>query len=180
MRGIILVFVIGLVVLISALLTPSVSINGNFVSGPAGSEPNQIYFLQPGMDVSISISNLQGSATLLVQQMNGDASFHAPIVNVSVVAQDIVTFSISNRGYYDVSVLYTNGTIPSLSYVLDESGTPSDTLIIGIALIGIAAALYLTVVFNSKMIIKKRMQTDRPFSKEKGNSTAFVVSEALN
>jgi hypothetical protein len=138
-RALLLTFILGLTVLLVALQTPTSSFDQSL---PAGSQARQIYFFQPMM-VSISISQLQGNATLLVQPVNYDSSLGEPIVNVSVIAQDIITFSIHNRGYYVVSFSYDNGSNPAVSYVVDESGIPSDLWISGIVLMVLAGALYL-------------------------------------
>lgn len=155
MRGSILVLVLGLVILIVASQTPSVSQNENSFGGPAGSLPNQVYFFEP-MNVAIAISQLQSSATLLVQPINYDNSsaLGVPVVNASVVALDIVTFSIAARGYYVVSFLYGNGSIAAVSYLIRESGIPSDMTTLGFALSGIGAIMCLLIVLNSRKIIR--------------------------
>jgi hypothetical protein len=117
-RALLLTFIVGLTLLLVALQTPSSSLEQSL---PAGSQAPQIFFFQPMM-VSISISQLQGNAELLVAPVNYDSSLGSPIVNVSVIAQDVITFSVHNRGYYEISFLYNNGSNPAVSYVVDELG----------------------------------------------------------
>lgn len=140
-----LILLVGLVVLIAALQMPLASINESIPAGAAGSEPNQVYFFQP-MTLTISISQLQGNATLVVQPVNYDSALGNPVVNVSVVEQDIVIFTIHDRGYYEVTFTIPNGSVPAVSYVIDESGVPSDLLVSGITLVGAAGLLYLAIV----------------------------------
>lgn len=134
-----LTFIIGVVLLLVAIQTSSASLDETISTG---TQAGQIYFFQP-MRVSISISQLQGNATLLVQPINYDTSLAKPIANVSVIAQDIVTMLIPNRGYYDVSFVYGNGSSPAVSYVIDESGMPTDLLDAGIILIVMSGVLFL-------------------------------------
>ena len=144
-----LILVVGLAVLIAALQMPLASINESIPAGAAGSEPNQVYFFQP-MTLTISISQLQGNATLLVQPVNYDSTLGNPVVNVSVVEQDIIIFTIHNRGYYEVTLTLPNGSVPAVTYVIDESGVPSDLFVSGIILVGTAGLLYLAIVLISR------------------------------
>ena len=143
-----LIFVVGLAIILVALQTPEASLN---LTAPAGTEINQVYFFQP-TTLSISISALQGNATLLVQPVNYNSSSGSPVVNVSVIAQDIVTFSVPSRGYYVVAFSDVNGSIPAVSYVVDESGIPPDLLTAGIVLMGIAGILYLILLTSTLRI----------------------------
>lgn len=129
-----------------AFQSPSTSL---YQTNAPGSAASETYFFSP-TTVSISISQLQDSATLLVQPINYDATSGNPIVNVSVVAQDIVTFPIPYRGYYLVSFVYGNGSSPAVSYVLDESGLPYDILISGVALMAVAGTIYPMVVLKER------------------------------
>lgn len=160
-RSLLLALVIGIVLLLVAIQTPSGSTEETI---PSGSQASQIYFLQP-ITVSISISQLQGKATLLVQLMNYDSAPGSPIANVSVVAQDIVTFRVSSRGYYDVSFYYRNGSSPAVSYVIDESGVPPDLLVTGMILIALAGTLYVAAIFKTKGI--SRLVKTRSISTER-------------
>jgi hypothetical protein len=136
----IIILVLGIVILIVGFQTPSISTSANSISGLTASDASQTYFFQP-MNVAISISSLQGSAILLVQPLNENTSPGAPVVNVSVVALDIVTFSIPTRGYYSVVFAYSNGTSVAASYVLTESGVPPDTITAGTVLTTVGAVL---------------------------------------
>lgn len=157
-RALLLTFIIGVVVLLVAIQTPSASLDETI---PTGAQASQMYFFQP-MTVSISISQLQGNATLLIQPINYDTSLAKPIANVSVIAQDIVTMSIPNRGYYDVSFVYGNGSSPAVSYVIDESGVPPDVFDAGIILIVMSGVLLL--IYNM-MRLKMPAQGHQDFVK---------------
>src|SRR5579863_3868186 len=92
--------VIGLGLLIGAQLTPGETFSS---SRPAGSLQPDIYFLVPTI-ASVSISSLNGTATLVIAQLEGDLS-NSTVVNASVVQKDILTFSVPARGYYAIDFL---------------------------------------------------------------------------
>jgi hypothetical protein len=153
LRFAILIFVTGIAILVAGFQIPLTSTSANSISGLSASSASQTYFFQP-VNIAISISQLQGSAILLVQPVSYDASFGVPIVNVSVVSLDIVTFSISQRGYYALTFLYSNGTSAAASYVINESGVPQDMVNFGVILTGMGGILSLVILLSSKKIIR--------------------------
>ena len=131
--------VIGLGLIIGAQITPGET---SISSRPQGVTQPDIYFLIP-TTASISISTLNGTASLTVSQINGDLTNAPPIVNVSVVQKDIVTFGVPTRGYYSVEFLESNGTPAAVTYSLTIGGQPFDATLTGIivlvvGLVGVA------------------------------------------
>ena len=104
--------VIGLGLIIGAQLTPGETSTSN---RPQGVTQPDIYFLIP-TTASISISKINGTASLIVSQINGDLLNASPIVNVSVVQKDIVTFGVPDRGYYMVQFLESDGAPAAVTY----------------------------------------------------------------
>ena len=109
--------------------------------------PN-VFLLIPAT-VSISISSLNGSAYLIVAPLTGNVTSMTPLVNVSVVQKDIVTFTIPTRAYYDVGLLTSNGSVPAYYATLTEGGMPPDQTLYGATLlifgfVGVALVFVLT------------------------------------
>ncbi|MDG6919378.1 MAG: hypothetical protein JRN56_03290 [Nitrososphaerota archaeon] len=124
--------VIGLGLVIGAQLTPGENLGSN---RPAGSLQPDIYFLIP-TTASVSISVLNGTATLIVAQLAGDLS-NSTVVSVPVVEKDIVTFSVPARGYYAVDFLGANGHPAAVTYTMSEGGRPLDVTLAGSAVLAI-------------------------------------------
>ena len=123
--------VIGLGLIIGAQLTPGETSTSN---RPQGVTQPDIYFLIP-TTASISISKINGTASLIVSQINGDLSNVPPIVNVSVVQKEIVTFGVPDRGYYSVQFLASNGTPAAVTYSLNIGGQPPDVTLAGVVVL---------------------------------------------
>jgi hypothetical protein len=129
-RAVIAVAIVGLGLLIGSQITAG---GTEGVTSPSEAPPNispSIYLLIP-TTVSVSVASLNGSALLIVAQMTGNLTSLPPIVNVSVIQKDIVTFSIPTRGYYEVEFLTNAGTAPAVTYSLTEGGAPPDQTLFG-------------------------------------------------
>ncbi|MDG6954868.1 MAG: hypothetical protein JRN33_07825 [Nitrososphaerota archaeon] len=138
-RSMLALAVIGLGLVIGAQITPGET---SSTTRPAGVLQPDIYFLIP-TSASISVSALNGTASLVVSQIAGDLANAPPIVNVSVVQKDIVTFGVPARGYYSVEFLDRNGTPAAVTYSLTVGGKPPDATVAGaialaVGLVGVA------------------------------------------
>ncbi|MDG7008632.1 MAG: hypothetical protein JRN06_10405 [Nitrososphaerota archaeon] len=131
-RAIVALAVIGLGLLIGAQLTPGESFGSNRT--PGDTQPD-IYFLIP-TTASISVSTLNGTATLVVARLAGDLS-NTTIVNVPVVQKDIITFSVPARGYYTVDFLGVDGYPVAVIYTMSEGGQPFDAIFAGSATLAV-------------------------------------------
>jgi hypothetical protein len=143
------VAIVGMGLLIGSQLTGGGTAG---TSSPAKAPPNispSIYLLIP-TTVSISVASLNGSAHLIVSQLNANLTSLPPIVNVSVVQKDIVTFSISARGYYEIEFLTSAGTAPAVTYSLTEGGMPPDQASFGAAVFGVGLAGMALSVFTRR------------------------------
>ncbi len=137
------IFLIGLALITAAQLTPGfVSRN----STPTGSTFPATYFLFPTR-ISISISELNGSAQLLVAPLYSSQHTGPPVVNTTVTYGDSVIFSIGSRGYYSVEFEPETGSPTTVTYTVVEGGVPSDLEFFGAAIVilGIALAIAWTM-----------------------------------
>lgn len=126
-------------------------------TSPAEAPPNispSIYLLVP-TTASVSVASLNGSSFLIVSQLNANLTSLPPIVNVSVVQKDIVTFAIPTRGYYEIGFLTRAGTAPAVTYSLTEGGTPPDQALFGAAVfvVGLTGVALLSVFARRRKII---------------------------
>lgn len=142
-RSMLALAVIGLGLMIGAQITPGET---SSMVRPAGVLQPDIYFLIP-TNASISVSALNGTASLVVSQIAGNLADAPPIVIVSVVQKDIIIFGVPARGYYSVEFLDSNGTPAAVTYSLTAGGQPPDAtiagaivLVVGLAGIAIPAA----------------------------------------
>lgn len=156
------VLIVGLALIVAAELTPGATIVNQTT---IGSEIPGTFFLAPS-PVSISISSLNGSAMLVVSPLGYNVSELSPIVNISVVSKDIVTFQVPARGYYDVGFESVSGSSGSVSYSVSEGGVPQD-LVYGGALIAVAGA-----VVSGFAWAKARRES----TKQDALATEFVLS----
>lgn len=130
-RSLAVLSVIGLGLIIGAQITPGET---TMASRPQGVTQPDIYFLIP-TTASISISTLNGTASLIVSQIEGDLTDAPPIVNISIVQKDIVDFSVPTRAYYSVEFLGSNGTPVAITYSLTVRGNPLDAKFAGAILL---------------------------------------------
>ena len=130
-RAVIAVAIVGMGLLLGSQLTAggTAGVTNPTPEAPPNITPS-IYLLIP-TTVSISVSSLNGSAYLIVAQLSGNLTSLPPIVNVSVIQKDIVTFTIPARGYYEVEFLTTAGTAPAVTFALTEAGGPPDQTLFG-------------------------------------------------
>ena len=138
-RSMLALVMIGLGLVIAAQITPGET---SATTRPAGVLQPDVYFLIP-TTASISISTLNGTASLIVSQIDENLADVTPIVNASVVQKDIVTFGVPARGYYSVEFLDSSGTPAAVAYSLTIGGQPPDTTIGGsivlvVGLVGVA------------------------------------------
>ena len=138
-RSMLALAVIGLGLVIGAQITPG---GTSTTTRPAGAQQPDIYFLVP-TTASISVSALKGTASLVVSQIDGNLANAPPIVNVSVVQKDVITFGVPARGYYSVEFLGSNGTPAAVTYLLTIGGKPSDAtlagaIVLAVGLLGVA------------------------------------------
>ena len=153
-RAVTAVAIVGLGLLIGSQLTGGGAAS---TTSPAEAPPNispSIYLLIP-TTASISVASLNGSASLVISQLDANLTSLLPIVNVSVVQKDIVTFTIPTRGYYEVEFLTRAGTAPAVTYSLTEGGTPSDQALFGAAVfvVGLAGVALLSAFARRRKII---------------------------
>ncbi|HYA56341.1 MAG TPA: hypothetical protein VED22_06030 [Nitrososphaerales archaeon] len=158
-RSLLVLFVIGLGLVIGAQITPGATSTSS--RPPNVSQPD-IYFLIP-TTASIGISTLNGTASLIVSQINGDLTSAPPIVNVSVVQKDIVTFVVPTRGYYSVEFLERNGIPAAVTYSLTIGGQPFDATLAGaIVLVVGLVGVTLTAVMDRRRSNTQNARNDTP------------------
>lgn len=148
------VAIVGMGLLIGSQLTGGATAS---TTSSAAAPPNispSIYLFIP-TTASISVASLNGSAHLIVSQLNANLTSLPPIVNVSVVQKDIVTFPIPTRGYYEVEFLTSAGTAPAVTYSLTEGGMPPDQALFGAAVfvVGLAGVALLSVFTRRRKVI---------------------------
>ena len=138
-RALMAVAIVGVGLLIGSQLTGGGTAGTtSLAEAPPNISPS-IYLLIP-TTVSVSVASLNGSASLIVSQLNANLTSLPPLVNVSVVQKDIVTFTIPARGYYEVEFLTRAGTAPAVTYSLTEGGTPPDQTLFGAAVFVVGLA----------------------------------------
>jgi hypothetical protein len=161
-RVLLAVALIGLGLIIAAQVTPGGTVSQTRpAESPVAYTPD-IYFLIPAT-LSISVSTLNGTAYLTVTQLPADLSNVTPVINVSVVQKDIVTFDVPTRGYYSVEFLGGNGVPVAVTYTLSERGQPSDVTYVGtgILIVGMLGMAALFVYGRRGSRIRPREVDDR-------------------
>jgi hypothetical protein len=153
--------VLGLALVASALHTPSANTQiTQTYPVPGGFPPPTFFFAPETISVTISSLNVtQAQLVILPLQGNLNPSPEA-LVNVTVVAKDIVTFDVPTRGYYEIDFVQNSGASLNVSFIVDEGGIPKDLLYSGIVISVIGTGL--TLYFRRKETRESRRHTPLP------------------
>lgn len=121
----------GIALVASSLLTPYTGTFGYF----SMNQPT-LYFLLP-VSTTMTMTSFNGSAQLVISPVGPGLSSLSPIVNITVVPKETVTFNVPVRGFYQIALDRPPGATQSAAISLIQTGVPVDLFIAGVALIAL-------------------------------------------
>ncbi len=108
----------GIALVASSLLTPYTGTFGYF----SMNQPT-LYFLLP-VSTTMTMTSFNGSAQLVISPVGPGLSSLSPIVNITVVPKETVTFNVPVRGFYQIALDRPPGATQSAAISLIQTGVP--------------------------------------------------------